>query len=843
MREPVLRPVSIFLCIFLTAGYLSADSRGSVYGTVTDSTTGEPIAGVNITILQTDQGTSTGSDGQYEFISVREGTYSIEFSHIGYEKKIITSVEIRAGEQKKLDINLIESFIELESVEVNAMRYQQTQEDTRTSIIQLRPETARQLPGAGEDIMRTLQAMPGVVTRSDFSSQMVIRGGGPDQNLIVMDDIEVFNPYRLYGLISMFNPETVSDIDLVTGGFSVRYGDRLSAVLDVTNREGRRDRSIEGNVNTNITNANIVLEGKMPGGIEGSYLISARRTYYDLIAGPIARSMDLVQDDVAFPNFTDFQTKLSIGPYDNHRFYINTLISRDAVKIISGERRPTPDSIAVIDQTDHNVIGASWHYSPSNSFYSTFNVSWYRNIGDSDFEVRFLDPAIDREDFVNIPDADELRMYEIEVSSLYEFQKTSVSQEISYATGAHEFAAGGGVDLLLTRIIWRANLGPSLQELLDDMNVPVLSDLTQARRYGRVFGYVKDRWRLSNRLVIEPGLRMDYYSILEDAYISPRISASIAVDDRSTVRLSTGRYLQSPGYEKIFGQTQFFDLTNREAVASLHPEEAMHYVTGIDRWLSNTVYMRVEGYLKDFNNLIAADRLSGTRYVADPIPGYDQRYPEGWSDPYKMEMDSVTAIPTNDARGYAYGVELFLEKQPSDVDDRLSGWVSYTYSVANREQYGRTLPFDFDQRHTVNVVMQYRLSRTLELGARWRYGSGFPHTPPVGIRPRISATERDGETVREVQTDSKGKVIFNVDRGDFSNRNTERLPDYSRLDVRLNWYTTVWGLNWLFYLDVINILNRKNVFSYRYSVEDAEIIERPSTMFPIIPTFGISFRF
>jgi len=840
----VLKPLPVlFLLFFLYTGNAFAESTGSIAGVVTDSVSGKPIPGVNITILQTNQGTATDSDGRYRFESLRQGEYSLEFTHVGYEKHTSASVTVEAKKQTNLNIQLRESYIELGTVEVSGMRYQQSQDDTRTSMIQLRPESAQQLPGVAEDVMRTLQAMPGVVTRSDFSSQLVIRGGGPDQNLIVMDDIEVFNPYRLYGLISMFNPETVSDINLLTGGFSVEYGDRLSAVLDVRNREGRRDRSIEGHVNTNITNANIVLEGKIPGGLEGSYLVSARRTYYDLIAGPIARSMDLVQDDVAFPNFTDLQTRISIGPYTDHRFYINTLISRDAVNIISGENRPSPDSIAVIDQTDHSVLGASWHYSPSNNFYSKLNVSWYRNIGDSDFEARFLDPSLDRDDFIGSSNTDELRMFDLDVSSLYEFRKTAVSQEVTYSTGSHELTGGGGVDILSTRLIWEANLGQSLRELLQEMNIPMINELSQERRYARLFGYIKDRWRISDRFIIEPGLRMDYYTLLEGAYLSPRISTSLALDDRSTLRLSAGRYLQSPGYEKIFGQTQFFDLTDRETVAGLQPEEAMHYVAGIDRWFSNTLYVRAEVYYKDFTNLIAVDKVPGTRYVSDPIPGMDQRFASGWTDPYRVERDSLTVDPNNDASGTSRGFELFIEKQPSGIDDRLSGWISYTYSVAERNQYGRTLPFDFDQRHTLNVVTQYRLSRAFELGVRWRYGSGFPHTPPVGIRPRIQVTEEDGDVTREVQTDSHGFVVFNVDRGDFSNRNSDRFPDYSRLDVRLNWHTSLWGLNWLFYLDVINITNRKNILSYRYSVENAEIVERSSNMFPILPTLGISFRF
>jgi hypothetical protein len=834
------------MLVLIITGALHADQPGSITGTVTDDESGSPLPGVNILILELERGTASDSAGNYEFRNVPPGMYTLEFSYIGYERRLVPEFSVRAGLRNELDIRMQSSFIQLETVEVRGSRFRQPQDDTRTSIIQLRPQSARVMPGAGEDVLRTLQAMPGVVTRSDFSSQLVIRGGGPDQNLIVMDDIEVFNPYRLYGLISMFNPETISGINLITGGFPVRYGDRLSAVLDVDNREGRRNNHIEGNINTNITNANIVLEGQAPLGVEGSWLLSARRTYYDLIAGPIARSAGLVRDDVAFPNFTDLQTKITIGPYDGHRFYINSLISRDAVNIISGENRPTPDSIAVTDQTDHGVIGLAWHYIPSNDFYSKVVLSFYRNRGDSDFDGQFLDPALDREDFIGSPvDGEGVRLFELSVSSLYEFRKTSLSNELSYTTGSHAVTGGGGIDFLTTQLVWRANLGQALRDLLEDLDIPLINRFEQARSYARLFGFVSDKWRVTERLVLEPGLRFDHYSILDKSYISPRFNISLALDDRSTVRSGIGRYLQSPGYEKIFGQTQFFDLTDREAVNALHPEEAIHYIAGIDRWFSNTLYMRLEGYYKDFRNLISVDRYPGTRYIAQPIPEEDQRFASGWTEPLPTTVDSVTIIPNNDADGYAYGFELFLEKQPSGPDDRLSGWISYTYSLANRRQYERTLPFDFDQRHTLNIVTNYRFSDALELGARWRYGSGFPHTQPVGIRPRNTVIEEEeGETTREVQTDSQGRVIFNIDRGDFSNRNSARLPEYSRIDVRLNWYTSFWGIDWLFYLDVINILNRRNVLGYRYSVgDDLNIEERASTMFPIIPTFGFSFRF
>jgi hypothetical protein len=835
--------VAVLYCLPVSS--LSAQERSSISGIVSDSVSGDPLPGVNIILSGTERGTSTDTDGYFEFRDIPPGKVQFRFSYIGY-KTLEISIDVTGGEVSDIQIALSQSAVILDEIEVRASRFRQLQADTRTSVLQLRPENARILPGAGEDVFRTLQALPGILTRSDFSSQLVIRGGGPDQNLIVMDDIEVFNPYRLYGLISMFNPETVADINLITGGYPAIYGDRLSAVLDVSNRDGFGGRAINGSINTSITNANIVLEGELPFEAGGSWLISGRRTYYDLIAGPIARNAGLVQDDVAFPNFTDLQTRFNFGPYNGHRIIINTLHSRDAVNIISGEDRSFPDSVAVTDQTDHSVAGIAWHYSPNNNFYSKLVLSNYRNTGDSDFEGRFLDPSLDRDNFIGpILDSTGVRLFEFGISSLYDFQKTSVLGDITYAPEpSHELRIGAGVDFLTTRLIWSAELGQSFRDFLESFDVPFIDEFTQKRNYARVFGYIQDNWKVSRRLTLHPGIRIDHYEILSGTYASPRLSASYAIDRHSTVRTSIGRYLQSPGYEKIFGQTQFFDLTDREAMSTLKPEEAYHYVAGIDRWFTPSIYVRVESYVKDYINLISLERRPGIRYIADPVAGADQRFIEGWSEPYAVPIDSFTIIPNNDASGSAYGFEFFLEKRQMGESDRLSGWISYAYARADRKQYGTVLPFDFDQRHTLNVVMHYRLSSSWEIGARWRYGSGFPHTPPVGIRPRIAYAEDEGERIPVIQTDQRGYVIFNIDRGDYTNRNSERLPAYSRIDVRLNWYTQFWGVRWLFYLDVINILNHKNIIGYSYAIDDKlRLSARPSSMFPIIPTLGISFRF
>ena len=211
--------------------------------------------------------TFTDSDGNFSS-EVNSGKYTITVRLPGYDAYEYKNLYINKGEKKELEIYLIEKIVSTAEIEVEGI-FKQRQEDLRTSLINIKPQYVKNLPGAVEDVLRTLQSLPGVTSPNDFTSQLIIRGSGPDQNLIVMDDVEVFNPYRLYGLVSMFNPETLNDITLITGGFPAKYGDRLSAVLDVLNREGDRSKSLSTIVNASISNANIIVNGKNPLSIPG----------------------------------------------------------------------------------------------------------------------------------------------------------------------------------------------------------------------------------------------------------------------------------------------------------------------------------------------------------------------------------------------------------------------------------------------------------------------------------------------------------------------------------------------------------------------------------------------
>lgn len=817
-------------------------SLGSIAGVIVATETGQALPYASVMIVDTKLRLVADEKGMFRFPSVSAGAYSIVVNLVGYHDTQVEGIIVKPGKETELKIQLSESTIPLAEVQVTGERARRL-EDVRASVLSVSPVRTKTLAGVGEDVLRTLQAYPGVLSPSDFTSQLVVRGSGPDQNLIVMDDIEIFNPYRLYGLISMFNPETVADINLITGGFPTRYGDRLSAVLDVTNREGDRSAPLRGSLNASITNANVVLNGHAPFGVDGSYVLSARRTYYDLILGPIAKSAGLVQGDVAFPNFSDVQAKFVMTPFAGHKFIATGIISKDGVDLITGSDSDMPDSLRVVDDTRNDVVGIAWHYLPSTQFFSRLTTSWYRNAGTTEFGGEFVDPSLDRTIYENGGDTTGIRFFTVEFDSRYVFRKYSVKEELTWALEGHTLEAGASVDFLKTQLIWHFRPDDVFRSILTVRGIAFEEEFLQTKEYNRYGVYLQDKVKVSGTFSLQPGLRFDHFEILGKSYLQPRFNLLFSLDPVTTLRGAWGIYYQSPGYEKLLDQNSFLDLTN-SAVGTLKAEKATHYVLGVERWLDPEWQIRLEAYYKRFDDVIVQRYMPGTVIKTSPIPGGDIRRRSGWTTPIATQEDSPTTDPSNEATGRAIGFEVLLEKKNKSQDSRLSGWISYALASAERVRDGITTPFRFDQLHTLNVVLDYKISSWLEAGIRWRYGTNFPYTPPIGISPRIVNVSRGGVRADSIQVDPNGNVIFDIDRGREENKNSARFSPYHRLDVRLTAHADYWGWDWSFYLDVINAYNHKNVLNYRFFINDDLTVGRsPTHMLPILPTLGVSVRF
>ncbi|MDP1994266.1 MAG: TonB-dependent receptor plug domain-containing protein, partial [Ignavibacteria bacterium] len=410
-------------------------------------------------LLNFPSGTISDNDGNYLIDGIPVGKQKLKFSTIGYDSRIM-EVEIVSNKIVTLNITLEENPIEISEVKIIGSKAR-THSDTRTSVIELDPKSAKILPGAAEDVMRTLQSLPGVLAPNDFSSQLIVRGSGPDQNLIIIDDIEIFNPYRLYGAVSMFNPDAVSDVNLISGGFPAKYGDRLSAVLDVTNKEGSKTSYLSGSLNASIISANLILEGKNPFDLNGSWTINSRRTYYDLIIEPFIKKAGLVDENVSLPNFYDVQSKFVFGPFQGNKFILNAIYSQDGVDVVSGIQRKTADSISINNLTKNNVLGFGWHYSAKRRFFNKLTISYYQNSGATNFNSEVLDPSLNRKDFENVV-SDTLSPYLLgfKFDNDFTFKKTSFDDKITYQTQSHTIEAGAGIDLLETVVNFHFKIDP-----------------------------------------------------------------------------------------------------------------------------------------------------------------------------------------------------------------------------------------------------------------------------------------------------------------------------------------------------------------------------------------------
>lgn len=826
------------------------------------------VISATVLIKETKLGAITKQNGEFSISNAPIGLNTLVCRSVGYEQTEV-KINITEGVNKKITLKLKEQTRVGKEIQVTAKSIKQDKSNTLTSVTKIEPRDAKYLPGAAEDVMRSLRSLPGVLSPSDFTSQLVVRGSGPDQNLIVLDDIEVFNPYRLYGFISMFNPETVTDVTLLTGGFPARYGDRLSAVLDVVNKEGDRQNYIEGTLNSSITNANLILEGKIPiDGLNGGWLISGRRTYYDLIAGPILRKANLLEGDVALPNFRDLQAKIIIRPNDKHSFVFNGLTSRDGTQITSGSSRSRLDSISILDESFNTTLGVQYRFTPQENIISKTIYNWYQNSGETEFGgsggsellygqgisrdsaaklIKALPQAIQDTLKKRGIDANNLPLLTLNGKAGFIFQKNSVGNETSIKLENNLIEAGVGVDFMRTFVEFQIERDSTFKALVSANGATrAPNNVNNDLNYYRWHFYLQDKINLTENFFLNLGARYDYYKLLEKNYVAPRLSLSYAINDLTTLRAAYGWYFQSPGYEKQLDGQNFYDLSD-PAVLSLNAEKATHYIVGLDRTLTDNLKIKAEVYYKKFDDLIVPKKVIGTKYLVQQI-GKDSALtrPDGWSQPVAVAGDSVTAIPINNSYGEAKGLEVFLQKVSNNSDDPLSGWLSYSLAFAERYRDGLVLPFNFDQRHTLNIVANYKLNDWLELGANFQYGSGYPYTPALGVKPRFTTGyDSLGNKIPVIATNIFGEALLVADRGELANVNSQRNPAYHRLDFRATFYANWFALKWGFYLDVVNVYNHSNVLSRNYSVDkkSAELKTKDVLMLPILPTIGMNLKF
>ena len=800
----------VVLCISVVVGSGVGTVAGqsiAVTGRVVDAVSGQAVSGAQLAIGS--RTVLTDADGQFRF-DVAAGRWDVEVTARDYLLRTI-AIEARSEGVAPIEIQLVPRKGFRERLEVTA----EAPKSEGPASMPLAPQQVLSTAGSLDNPFRTLQTLPGVVATDEFGSKLSVRGGAPDQNLTQMDGVEIHNPYRLFGLTSAFNPETIARFELLAGGFGAKYGDRLSSVVLVENRDADASRRFRGSSSVSITDANIIGEGRLPGPGQGSWLATARRTYYDLVAERVV--------DQDLPSFDDAQIRTAWQLPGSRRLSFLGLRSREVTSI-----RPEHEGDGHADIRSRNDLLTATFVSPLARAAWTSVVAWSRN-------TDLIDIRDDEE--VSSSEAPEQFTRELSIDDL------SLREEVRLpAFGRHQVETGTEWHRLRTHVkfatfddldpfglfrggaVW---LGGVFPERMDD-----------ARSTTRGGAWIEDRVQLSPSVTLVPGLRWDWSGLNGRASLSPRLRGMVALDDATRLTAATGLYTQSPGYEKLLQADHFTDLTAAGRL-DLRLERATHVIVGLERDVAPGVLGRVEAYYKGFSDLIVG-RLETEDERQSRVARYD--FPQALQSRIPTAA-MITSVPTNDGRGRAYGLDLFLSRADGPARPRLTGWVSYSLAKTAQDIYGRSVPFSYDRPHSLSVVWNWRMASRWVLAGTARAASGFPRTPPAGVGVE---TRTVGSRIVPVQT-GPTSFVPDVAPGGVEQLNSARMPMVARLDLRLGYGPRGANGKWQLYVEGLNVLNHKNAFFVDASLVNegsgVTIKEEPIGGLPRLVTFGVRVRF
>ncbi|MBA3855071.1 MAG: TonB-dependent receptor, partial [Gemmatimonas sp.] len=659
----------------------SAQPIGTITGTVVVSGTEQPIVGAQLVVEGSDRRAVSDEQGRFVILGVAPGVWRLQVRAIGYRPVIIPDVVVGSGKPTTLAIRLLPAPIDVAAVEVRAAYFTPAVEGT-TSTQTLSAEAIRRAPGVQEDVVRAVALLPGVGVTQPGRNDLVVRGGAPFENLFLVDGIEVPNINHFGtqgstgGPLSLINVDAVEQASFSAGGFAAKYGDRTASVTSITLREGNR-RQFGGEFTLSATGGFAVAEG--PLGERGSFYVSARRSYLDLLFK--AAGFGFV------PAYSDLQVKAvqDIGSRDKLSFLF---IGADGtVTFFNDEADQRYDNSRVAAPSQRQYFsGLTWRrLVPRGIFDLTLGRTW------TSFETI-------QNDSLN-PPSTIFRAFSTEGEQSLRADLTlqaSTRTEINVGAIAR-YASDLSYDLLLP--------GPLRTDATGTPR-PLTVDTTFTADRQALYGSVA--YQATPKLRATIGLRGDRYGFLDGTMrASPRLGLRFSLTDRTALSASAGRYWQTPSFIWLVG-----DPSN----ALLDPFRADQAVAGIEHLLRDDVKLQFEVYAKGYAQY--PRRLFRPQAVLSPS-GFD----DVTSDiPFGLEPLAATA------KGRSLGAELFIQKQLSDIP--LFGLASVSVARTTFDGAdGVSRPGSFDTRAIGNAVLGWRPNAKWEISGKFRIASGLPTTP------------------------------------------------------------------------------------------------------------------
>jgi outer membrane receptor protein involved in Fe transport len=676
----IITQIALILCFTLSVTY--SQSKCSLTGEVKDKITQSLIPEVIVRIIGSELTAKTDTLGKFIINNVPAGTYEVQFTNVAYKILIKDNVVVSPGRMNMLTIEM--QTISTEEVTVESPRFQKPT-DISTSYKSLSFEELRRTPGGLEDIGRVIQNLPGAALTNDGRNDIAVRGGSPAENLFVVDGFEVNNINHFGsqgatgGPISIINLDFVSQVDFLTGGFSAKYGDRLSSVVDIKLRQGSSDK-FYGKINLSGIGFGGNAEGPLPFDKQGSWLVSARRSYLDLIFNAAGFSF--------VPEYTDFEGKFHFNIGNKNFINFNSFGAIDKVRFNNNTEQNKQDNERILTNDQNSYAsGLSWKSLLSSRSFLLVTLS--RNFVNYTFSQR-------DSNFVSTFDNNS-KEGDVQLKAEY-FLKPSSTTYLSFGAGAKTI-----------KLNYDINKAADTLDETDPITgnrivIPPLLVSLNERTY-KAFAYAEAVKTFFQRFKLTLGLRYDYFGYITDKnYLSPRTSLSITLNPKTSLNFAYGIFYQSPSYIWLAGAPD-----NR----NLREIRADHYVAGVDYLLDEGTKLTVEFYYKKYKY-----------YPVSTIRPYlILANNGGFETQNSFGLEPLVSQGT----GVSRGAEIFLQKT---LTKRLYGTIGLSYCDAKYKAYnGIERRSDFDNIYILNVGGGYKIGSTWEVSAKFRLAGGLPYTP------------------------------------------------------------------------------------------------------------------
>ncbi|MFL2567224.1 MAG: TonB-dependent receptor [Flavobacteriales bacterium] len=786
----------IFVLLLFMPTVFYAQEKFTLSGFVSDKNNGENIIGVNIFCKELKQGVVSNTYGFYS-LTLPAGNYEISFSYIGYKTQV-HNLNLDKDIQKNIAFD-ITSF-SVGEVQVRAKA--NIVEKTETSVIEVPIEQIKTIPALlGEvDIIKAIQLLPGVQS-SEGTSGFYVRGGGPDQNLILLDGVPVYNASHLGGIFSVFNADAIKSVRLTKGGFPARFGGRLSSVLQVDMKEGN-SKEFKGDASVGLISSKFTFEGPIIKD-KTSFIISARRTYLDLIVSPFLPS---TTDLTLY--FYDFNAKINHKLSKKDRIYLSAYTGKDKLGVNFSESfvdQITNEQSSLNFELGYGNITSTlrWNHLFSDKLFSNTTLTYSRYSFNTDFGVNSTYTTNNETEIWDINFGYLSGIEDLGARIDFDFIPNP-NHEIKFGTSYtnHNFFPGE-TTLSINEILPDTSQNFSLDTTLNFSGNTIADEL---------YFYVEDNFKISNRLKANLGIHLGYYNtdrsnsiFKNNISFQPRASVRYLLNDKWSIKASYAEMTQNIHLlsNSSIGFPSDIWVPATDTVPS---QKSKQWAGNISTEFGNGEYeLSLEGYYKTMNNLITYK--SGYSNLSST---------ESWEN--SVETGGI---------GESYGAELFLQKKKG----RTTGWIGYTLSWTNRKfnniNFGEWYPYKFDRRHDFSLVVSHRFNEKWDAGLTWVYGTGNAITFPQAIY---------------LGTPNNGNDFVDVVES-YGTRNSTRLDAYHRLDLGFNKTVKKKRITKILSFGAYNAYSRKNPFFAYLTYEAGNRVAKQVSLFPIIPSISYRIQF